>query len=157
MDEKPFHLVFSVPVTPRGLERPRMTIRGIHTPKKSLKAKREILLFAKLALRKAKLRATDKPVAVVIGCRFPPMTTWPKEQRDRALAKHWMVGVPDIDNIVKLVLDAINKHAYKDDRQVVLVLAAKVYHEEAGVDVIVQEVGAGASIPDIISALPQRK
>ena len=34
---------------------------------------------------------------------------------------------PDIDNIVKVVLDAMNKFAYKDDTQVVELIAKKKY------------------------------
>lgn len=33
----------------------------------------------------------------------------------------------DLDNLVKLVLDSLNEHAYEDDRQVVSVRAVKEY------------------------------
>lgn len=35
----------------------------------------------------------------------------------------------DLDNLVKMVLDSINEHAYEDDRQVVSVRAIKTYCE----------------------------
>ena len=46
---------------------------------------------------------------------------------------------PDIDNIVKVVADALNGVAYKDDTQIVFVAAKKAYSAEEGLDVIVEE------------------
>ena len=40
---------------------------------------------------------------------------------------------PDLDNIVKSVLDALNRLAFKDDSQVVKISAVKVYGERARV------------------------
>lgn len=37
---------------------------------------------------------------------------------------------PDVDNIIKIILDALNGIAYKDDCQVVEIYAAKKYTEE---------------------------
>lgn len=37
---------------------------------------------------------------------------------------------PDIDNVIKIILDALNGIAYKDDCQVVEVIAVKKYTEE---------------------------
>ena len=37
---------------------------------------------------------------------------------------------PDIDNVVKVVCDALNKIAYKDDTQVVEIAACKLYGVE---------------------------
>ncbi|WP_219710402.1 RusA family crossover junction endodeoxyribonuclease, partial [Clostridioides difficile] len=36
---------------------------------------------------------------------------------------------PDIDNVVKIVADALNEIAYKDDTQIVEVVASKYYSE----------------------------
>lgn len=46
---------------------------------------------------------------------------------------------PDVDNIVKIVADALNGVAYHDDTQIVSVLAKKVYAASEGLDVIVEE------------------
>ena len=37
---------------------------------------------------------------------------------------------PDIDNVVKVVCDALNSVAYHDDTQVIRVVAEKVYSDE---------------------------
>lgn len=46
---------------------------------------------------------------------------------------------PDIDNIVKIVLDAMNKFAYKDDTQVVKLIAEKKYASTPKVVVKIEE------------------
>lgn len=41
---------------------------------------------------------------------------------------------PDIDNLVKFVLDALNKLVYQDDKQCVKLTAIKLYDSEGGCD-----------------------
>lgn len=49
---------------------------------------------------------------------------------------------PDIDNIQKIIFDALNGVAYKDDTQIVSVSARKKYGERPFVQVVFQEVSA---------------
>ena len=46
---------------------------------------------------------------------------------------------PDLDNLAKAVLDALNGVAYKDDCQIVTVLSKKNYAEAPYVRVIISE------------------
>lgn len=46
---------------------------------------------------------------------------------------------PDIDNIVKVVADALNGVAYHDDTQIAMVIAAKTYSAMEGLDITVEE------------------
>ena len=39
----------------------------------------------------------------------------------------WCTNRKDLDNLVKFVMDALNGHAYVDDRQIVLIQAAKLF------------------------------
>ena len=50
---------------------------------------------------------------------------------------------PDIDNVVKVVCDALNKVAYNDDTQVVKIVAEKYYGETPGLVVEIREAGYG--------------
>lgn len=61
------------------------------------------------------------PVAVDLGFGYqrPQRPTYPVP-----------LGRPDVDNLVKLVLDALNGLAYDDDAQVVEVTARKFYAAE---------------------------
>lgn len=42
---------------------------------------------------------------------------------------------PDIDNVIKVIADALNGVAYDDDKQIIDVSARKVYSETPRVDV----------------------
>lgn len=46
---------------------------------------------------------------------------------------------PDMDNIVKVVADALNGVAYHDDTQIALLSASKIYSDEEGLDIVVGE------------------
>lgn len=46
---------------------------------------------------------------------------------------------PDIDNIVKIILDALNKMAFKDDNQITKIDVEKVYAEEEKVYIKIEE------------------
>lgn len=46
---------------------------------------------------------------------------------------------PDIDNIVKIVLDALNKMAFKDDNQITKLEVEKFYSEEEKIFVRIEE------------------
>ena len=59
------------------------------------------------------------PVRVRIVCVFP---------RPRARKReHWHTVKPDVDNLVKLVLDSLNGIVYQDDKQVARLELIKVY------------------------------
>lgn len=46
---------------------------------------------------------------------------------------------PDIDNIIKIILDAMNKMAFNDDNQITKIEVQKVYGEEEKVYVRIEE------------------
>lgn len=46
---------------------------------------------------------------------------------------------PDIDNIVKIILDALNKMAFKDDNQITKLEIEKIYGEEEKILVKIEE------------------
>ena len=50
---------------------------------------------------------------------------------------------PDIDNIVKVVADALNGAAYHDDTQIIFTVAKKAYSAVEGLDVTVEEYAEG--------------
>ena len=48
---------------------------------------------------------------------------------------------PDIDNVVKVICDALNGLAYDDDRSITQLHAVKLYGDNPRVDIAIQEVG----------------
>ena len=89
-----------IPGPPMWKERPRFDRRSgkPYTPKATKDAEELVGTLVRLRCREP----LDGPVRVTLAVRVGPM-------RER----------PDIDNFAKLVLDACNKIAWHDDRQVV--------------------------------------
>ena len=73
------------------------------------------------------------PVKISIKTRMPIMKSWTKGKKQAALNNliaHQ--SSPDTDNITKLVLDALNKVAYEDDKQVFVQTCVKEFSERPG-------------------------
>ena len=64
---------------------------------------------------------------VMIEAVFPIPKSWTRAKKAEAMAGKLPPGKPDIDNILKVVLDGLNGIAYEDDKQVVLTQCKKVY------------------------------
>ena len=81
-----------------------------------------------------------KPVMLRIIARFlPPKSVSKKRQLDMLEGRELPLKKPDIDNIVKVVADALNGVAYHDDTQIAMVIAAKTYSAMEGLDITVEE------------------
>lgn len=82
------------------------------------------------------------PLRVMVVARFSPPKSASKAVRARMLANlTHPISRPDADNIAKN-LDALNGVAFVDDSQIVSLNVAKIYAEEAGVDVTIVELSA---------------
>lgn len=80
------------------------------------------------------------PILLRIIARFePPKSASKKEKLAMLDGRVFPLKKPDIDNIVKVVADALNGVAYHDDTQIVQVIAKKVYSALDGLDVTVEE------------------
>jgi Holliday junction resolvase RusA-like endonuclease len=88
---------FTIPGEPKSKQRPRVTARGTYTPKETKQAEKVI------ANAWAQIGAEPFQYQVVVSIDFHNGN---KRRRD-------------LDNMAKLVLDALNKRAYEDDYQVV--------------------------------------
>ena len=87
---------------------------------------------------------TGTPVTLRIVARFlPPASTSKKKQQDMLAGEILPLKKPDMDNIVKVVADALNGTAYHDDKQIVLVSAKKAYSAMEGLDITVEEYSGG--------------
>lgn len=83
-----------------------------------------------------------QPLQVKLGFYLPIPKSYSKKQREAALAGVLLpTKKPDIDNLVKGVLDGLNGLAYQDDKQIVALEAAKGYGAAPLVQVTLREVG----------------
>lgn len=136
---------FSVPGAPQGKARPRVVraksgISLTYTPDKTVAYEELVRIRYKAAAQGFRF-PDDAQVVVQITARFPIPAS--KSKKVRAAMRSGQIKPakkPDCDNIVKIVCDALNGMAYKDDAQVVLAQVAKEYTDEPRTDVRLWEV-----------------
>lgn len=131
-------LAFTIPGDPRGKGRPRATTIGGHarmfTDSKTASYENLVKLAASRALgHRAPL---DCPLTVVVTVRMTPAASSSAKKRAAMLSGAIApTKLPDLDNVVKAVLDGCNKVAFRDDALVVSLIARKQYAATPGVDV----------------------
>jgi Holliday junction resolvase RusA-like endonuclease len=131
---------FFVPTRPKGKARARVTRHGTFTPKTTVDAEQEFILTAKDF--KPEQRMTG-PISVTLGFYMPCQAHMSKKNKQAIQFKPHTVK-PDIDNLVKLVLDALTKAEFwKDDSQVVILKAVKYWagNERCGISVEIEKAG----------------
>jgi Holliday junction resolvase RusA-like endonuclease len=110
----------------------------VYTDKQTLTYEALIATFAKQAMGGTEPLKT--PVSVFLYVRLPIPQSYPKKRKEACLNGSEMpCKKPDIDNIAKTYLDAMNGVIFVDDTQVIDLHVKKVYATEAGVDVMVME------------------
>lgn len=134
--EKKKHAVsvkFLVEGKPQGKGRPRfsMKTKRVYTPEKTVHYERQI----REAYSKAggKLFPEQCYIKVMVDAYFKIPKSYTKGKR---LACAYNINrpdkKPDTDNILKIIMDALNKVAYSDDKQVVEVICRKWYSNSTG-------------------------
>ena len=136
---------FTIPGPPQGKARPRVvrTKSGIsltYTPDKTVRYEELTRIRYQAAAHGFKF-ADDAQVAVLIIARYPTPKSKSKKVKTAMLARQIKpTKKPDWDNIGKIICDALNGIAYKDDSQIVLGQVAKEYSDDPRTDVRMWEV-----------------
>lgn len=124
---------FIVDGKPQGKQRPRFSriSKTVYTPTKTAKYEKQI---AKAYTESGgKCIPADCYVSVNVSAFFPVPKSYSKKKREDCLERILRPDKkPDIDNILKVVLDALNEVAYEDDKQVVELIGRKYYTESDG-------------------------
>jgi len=82
-----------------------------------------------------------QPLKVTIIAYYPIVKSTSKKKKQQMLEDlMFPTKKPDIDNIAKSILDALNKLAYRDDTQVVTLHMEKHYAENPRVEVEIEEI-----------------
>ena len=133
-----FQLIFSVEGDPVGKQRPRFTKTGrTYTPKKTSEYEATIKTQALSAMGPAE--PLETPVAVYIYINHAIPASYSKKRKEACLNRSERPKKPDLDNVAKAYLDAMNGIVYKDDVQVVSLHVTKRYDTIASVHVCVKE------------------
>lgn len=138
---------FFVPGPPQGKARPRFGNGRTYTDKATVDTEKAVRWYARRAF--GKTPPFEGPLKVTITARFERPKSWSKSRGDGVF---WKTSRPDIDNCIKLIMDSVNPIkdkktgtydylAWRDDAQVVVLVASKCYVEvdqEEGVTVTIQ-------------------
>jgi Holliday junction resolvase RusA-like endonuclease len=137
-----FMVTFRVEGEPKGKGRPRFRSTGkfvqTYTDSKTRDYENTIKASAMIAMGASK--PLESPVAVFIHATKGIPASYSKKRTEACLN-----GIerpskkPDLDNIMKACLDAMNEVVYLDDKQVVSIHATQVYGTYPNVEVLVRE------------------
>ena len=135
---------FTVKGNPFGKQRPKFARQGVYvhayTPSKTLSREREI---AAVYMEEAKGRRFNKGQALDIRiiAYYPiPKSTSKKKQKDMLEHRIRPTVKPDLDNVAKLVYDALNGVAWHDDNAIVDTQVRKFYSDDPRVEIFIKTV-----------------
>lgn len=153
---------FFVPGQPVGKGRPRFrkNSKKPYTPEKTRDQEETVKAIAwKTMYENGRIAPTDKLCAVFVDAAYKVGTSFTKKRKAMCYAQRERPGKPDIDNVVKLIMDAMNNVVYKDDTQAVMTASLKRYAvegEEPGVTVTVIPLDDAAPLREIIEETVKR-
>jgi len=131
---------FEVPGKIIGKGRPRLnSYTGVvYTPSRTKDY--ETLIEQYFLLKYPKFKELNGRIKVNIIAYFPiPKTTKKAEIEEMLKNNISPTKKPDIDNIVKVILDSMNKFAFKDDNQITKLEVEKKYSEKERVYIKIEE------------------
>ncbi len=134
---------FEVIGAPVGKRRPKFSM--IHGYAQAIKPKEDVIYenLVKLSFQQAKpndYNLFDKAVKMTILAYFAIPKSFSKKKQNEALeGKLRPLTKPDADNIAKIICDALNDIAYKDDTQIVELTIIKQYASEPKVKITLSE------------------
>lgn len=134
---------FEVVGAPVGKRRPKFST--IHGYAQALKPKEDVIYenLVKIMFQQAKLNnysLFNKPIKMKIEAYFAIPKSFSKVKQSQALeGKLLPLTKPDADNIAKIICDALNDVAYKDDTQIVELSIIKRYAMEPKVKITLDE------------------
>ena len=125
-----------IPGTPGAKGRPRFNRKTgrTWTPAKTVKYETYLKQAMALQMQDLGLDPIDAPVKVVVVFYMPEPKTMAKKRKGRGLPHSKR---PDLDNLLKAVLDAMNEVVVKDDSRIWWLVAEKHYAGGPGVEISV--------------------
>lgn len=126
---------------PKSKGRPRFSRRGkyikTYTPSSTTEYEKLVKLSAIEQCKDQLNKEYTGLVKMSIKAYFKPNKGMSKKQHDLLIGQAHLKR-PDLDNLIKIICDGLNGIAYKDDNQVAIISAEKVYSDEERVEVIIE-------------------
>lgn len=129
-------ITFTIPGQPVPLERARHGKGRTYDTERNVSAKRAVAWDARAAMG---VRTPFKgPVKMRLSFMFEWPSSYPKKRKQMCHG-NLKDTKPDLDNLVKLVKDALNGIAYDDDSQVCEITATKFFSQQESCTRVVVE------------------
>jgi Holliday junction resolvase RusA-like endonuclease len=136
-------IMFTIYGHPVAKGRPRFSTRGkfpvAYTPEKTKNYESDVGMMAKAAMGASE--PLEGALEAFIYVTFPVPASYSKKRTEACLSgqeKH--TKKPDLDNVVKAVLDGMSDIVFLSDSQITSIHATKVYGEVAKVEVLVKQI-----------------
>ncbi len=120
-----------IPGQPKSKGRPRFARGRVFTPATTLQYERLVAAAAREVISEP----ITGNVQVDIIAVYQVPKSWAKALQASARRGDIMPTRPDIDNVIKIILDGMNEVAYLDDQQVHMISAEKRYGDLARVEI----------------------
>lgn len=114
-------IYFKIYIHPQPKERPRLAKGRVYTPKKTWGFEQ----LLKMKFRQQVSEPISGPLCVEYTCHYVKPKRFKTGQDQR-----YKTSRPDIDNLIKSVLDAGNEALWIDDAQVVEMKCKKIFSDE---------------------------
>lgn len=137
------NMEFEVIGAPVGKRRPKFST--VHGYAQAIKPKEDVIYenLVKLSFQQAKptdYNLFDKAVKMtILACFAIPKSFSKKKQKEALEGTIRPLTKPDADNIAKIICDALNDIAYKDDTQIIELTITKQYASEPKVKITLVE------------------
>lgn len=137
------NMEFEVIGAPVGKRRPKFST--VHGYAQAIKPKEDVIYenLVKLSFQQAKpsdYNLFDKAVKMtILACFAIPKSFSKKKQKEALEGTIRPLTKPDADNIAKIICDALNDIAYKDDTQIIELTITKQYASEPKVKITLDE------------------
>lgn len=135
---------FIVNSEPKGKARAR-TVRNPHTNKVHSYTPKGTVTYERL-IRDSYIASGgkyfgEKPLEIAIEAYYGIPKSYTKKEREAIMRGELKpTKKPDCDNIIKMVCDALNEVAYKDDKQVICVSCNKYYSNTGYLHITIKEI-----------------
>lgn len=129
---------FIIDGKPQGKGRPRLSYGRIKTPEQTVMYENYIKLLYKSSVKKY----FEGPIKMTIIAYYSIAKSDSKKRKEQKLKgeiRPYNIK-PDIDNVVKVICDALNEIAYHDDTQIVSLKVGKYFSDKPRVEVQIEEI-----------------
>lgn len=141
-------IVINEKAIPKG--RPRFVRRGnfvqTYTPKKTHEYEKTIAEYYKRAMKELNRRKYKTESLIInIDIEITPAKSLSKKKKAELISSGFHNQKPDVDNLAKAILDALNGVAYEDDSQIQMLSIKKCWSERDCITLTIQAIEEGES------------